>query len=211
MRLRNESSPGPSYIAVHGEPGAESGFVRYRPIDTEKWFVSDQRTIVVEDFFAPGPDAYLGLLRFLFSLDLIDRVLFWMLPLDDPLPVLLLDRRAAKVTAVFDETWLRIVDVRQALAARCYTGSESVTVAVDDALLQQNSATYAITGAGAEPTEARPQLRVGVAGLGSVLLGGATWAGLAVAGLAHAEDSAALAAADRLFAVPRVPYAGFYF
>ena len=36
----------PWYVAVHGEPGAETGFARYRPIDTEKWFVSDQRTIV---------------------------------------------------------------------------------------------------------------------------------------------------------------------
>ena len=38
-----------------------------------------------------------------------------MRPLDDPLPWLLLDRRAARVTAVHDETWLRIVDVQQAL------------------------------------------------------------------------------------------------
>ena len=43
----------------------ETGFVRYRPVDTEKWFVSDQRTVVVEDFFAPTTEAYLGLLRFL--------------------------------------------------------------------------------------------------------------------------------------------------
>ena len=35
--------------------------------------------------------------------------------------------------------------------------------------------------------------------------------GLAVAGLVHAQDPAVLAAADRLFAVPQAPYAGFYF
>jgi predicted acetyltransferase len=85
-RMRSESSPGPSYVAVHGEPGSETGFARYRPVDTEAWFVSDHRTIAVEDFFAPTPDAYLGLLRFLLGLDLIDRVVFWMMPLDDPLP-----------------------------------------------------------------------------------------------------------------------------
>ena len=75
-----ESTPGARYIAVHGEPGSESGFARYRPMDTETWFFSDQRTIVVEDFFAPTLDAYVGLLRFLFELDLVDRVTFWMLP-----------------------------------------------------------------------------------------------------------------------------------
>ncbi|HWS94540.1 MAG TPA: GNAT family N-acetyltransferase, partial [Mycobacterium sp.] len=65
LRMRTESSPGPSYVAVHGEPGSESGFARYRPVDTEAWFISDQRTIAVEDFFAPSTEAYLGLLRFL--------------------------------------------------------------------------------------------------------------------------------------------------
>jgi predicted acetyltransferase len=198
-------------VAVHGIPGAENGFVRYRPIDTDKWFVSDQRTIVVEDFFAPDVDSYLGLLRFLLGLDLIDRVVFWMLPLDDPLPWLLLDQRAARVTATHDETWLRIVDAEKALAARQYGGDGIVTIAVDDPLLPDNSITVAITGDGAERTDRDPQLRVGVAGLAAVLLGGATWRNLAVAGLAQAENPSALAAADRLFAAREAPHAGFFF
>jgi len=64
-------------------------------------------------FLRTTTEAYLGLLRFLLELDLIDRVVFWMLPVDDPLPWLLLDRRALKVSAVHDETWLRIVDVEK--------------------------------------------------------------------------------------------------
>ncbi|WP_205875686.1 GNAT family N-acetyltransferase [Mycobacterium camsae] len=210
-RLRGESSPGPAYVAVHGKPGSESGFARYRPIDTEQWFVSDQRTIVVEDFFAPTVDAHLGLLRFLFGLDLIDRVVFWMMPVDDPLPLLLLDRRAAKITAVHDETWLRIVDVHRALAARSYAGDDTIVISVTDPLLQRNSSTFAITGDGAAPTDQRPQLRVGIEGLGTVLLGDTSWRSLAVAGLVQADDAGMLAAADRLFAVPDAPYAGFYF
>ena len=211
LRLRTESFSGASYVAVHGEPGSESGFARYRPIDTETWFVSDQRTIVVEDFFAPTIDAYLGLLRFLLGLDLVDRVVFWMLPVDDPLPWLLLDRRAMKVTAVHDETWLRVVDARKALAARRYEGDGAVTIAVNDPLLQSNSTTFTIAGDGAEPTDRRPQLHVGVEGLGAVLLGGASWRSLAVAGLARADDPAAPVVADRLFAVREAPYAGFFF
>ncbi len=211
LRLRTEASPGASYVAVHGRTGSETGFVRYRPIDTEKWFVSDQRTIVVEDFFAPTTEAYLGLLRFLLDLDLIDRVVFWMLPVDDPLPWLLLDRRAAKVTAIHDETWLRIIDVPKALATRQYFADDTVTIAVHDPLLPHNSASFAITGDGAEPTEERAQLHVGVEGLATVLLGGATWRSLAVAGLANADDPAALVVADRLFASPQAPHAGFFF
>ncbi len=211
LRLRTESSPGPSYVAVHGEPGSESGFARYRPVDTEAWFVSDQRTVAVEDFFAPTTDAYLGLLRFLLGLDLIDRVMFWMLPFDDPLPWLLVDRRAARVTAVHDETWLRLVDAPKALAARRYAGDGAVTIAVDDPLLPNNSASFTITGDGAEPTDRSAQLHVGVDGLAAVLLGGSTWRSLAVAGVARADDPEALATADRLFAVPEAPYAGFFF
>jgi predicted acetyltransferase len=211
LRLRTESTPGPSYIAVHGEPGSESGFARYRPIDTESWFISDQRTIVVEDFFAPTTEAYLGLLRFLLGLDLVDRVVFWMLPIDDPLPVLLADRRAAKVTAVHDETWLRVLDVQKALAVRRYYGDDAVTIAVNDPLMQNNSATFAITGDGAQPADQPAQVHVGIEGLGAALLGGTTWRSLAIAGLARADDPAALDLADRLFAVPDAPYAGFYF
>lgn len=211
VRLRSESSPQPWYVAVHGEPGAETGFARYRPINTDKWFVSDQRTIAVEDFFAPDTNTYLGLLRFLLGLDLIDRVVFWMLPVDDPLPWLLLDRRAARVTATHDETWLRVVDVEKALSARRYEGDGDVIVAVDDPLLSHNSISLAITGDGAEKTDRRPQLRVGAAGLAAALLGGATWRSLAAAGLAYAENPSVLAAAERLFAVREAPHAGFFF
>ena len=211
LRLRTESSSGPAYVAVSGEAGSESGFTRYRPLDTEKWFISDQRTIVVEDFFAPTTDAYLGLMRFLLGLDLVDRVMFWMLPVDDPLPWLLVDRRAMRISAVHDETWLRVVDAHKALAARRYADDGAVTVAVNDPLLHKNSVTFTIAGGGAEPTNRHAELRVGVEGLAAVLLGGATWCGLAVAGLADADDPAALGVADRLFAVADAPYAGFFF
>ena len=211
LRLRTESASRASYVAVHGEPGSESGFARYRPVDTETWFVSDQRTIVVEDFFAPSTEAYLGLLRFLLGLDLIDRVIFWMLPVDDPLPWLLVDRRAARVTAVHDETWLRIIDVQQALSARRYAGEGAVTIAVDDSLLPKNSATFTIACSGAEPANRRPELHVGIEGLAAVLLGGTTWHSLAAGRLVRAEDPAALTVADQLFAVRDAPYAGFFF
>lgn len=211
LRMRTESLPGPSYVAVHGAPGSESGFARYRPVDTGAWFVSDQRTIAVEDFFAPTIQAYVGLLRFLLGLDLIDRVVFWMLPVDDPLPWLLVDRRAMRVTAVHDETWLRVVDAQKALAARRYVGDNTVTIAVNDPLLPRNSASFTITGGGAEPTDRHAQLHVGIEGLAAVLLGGTTWRSLAAAGLARSDEPAALVAADQLFAVPDAPHAGFYF
>ena len=78
-----------------------------------------------------------------------------------------------------------------------------MTIAVDDPLLPDNSITVAITGDGAERTDLRPQLHVGIAGLAAVLLGGATWHSLAIAGLARADNPADLVAADRLFAAQK--------
>lgn len=211
LKLRAETSSGPSYVAVHGDPGSESGFVRYRPVDTERWFVSDQRTVVVEDFFAPTAEAHLGLLRFLLELDLVDRVVFWSLPVDDPLPWLLVDRRAMRVTAVHDETWLRVIDAQKALAARRYGADGAVTIAVNDPVLPSNSGSFTIASDGVQPTDRPAQLHVDVEGLAAVLLGGANWHSLAVAGLIRADDPAALVVADRLFAVRDAPYAGVFF
>jgi Sterol carrier protein domain len=86
-----------------------------------------------------------------------------------------------------------------------------VIVAVNDPLLPGNSITVAITPDGAGQSDRRPQLHVDVAGLAAVLLGGATWRSVAVAGLARAQDPAVLAVADRLFAVGEAPHAGFFF
>ena len=50
-----------------------------------------------------------------------------------------------------------------------------------------------------------------IAGLAAVLLGGATWRSLSLAGLIRAEDAADVTAADRLFVVQQAPHAGFFF
>jgi predicted acetyltransferase len=112
---------------------------------------------------------------------------------------------------VHDETWLRVIDAHKALSARHYVGGSAVIIAVNDPLLPNNSAGFALTPGGATLTDRRPDLRVGVEGLAAVLLGGTTWRSLAVAGLAQADDPAALDEADRLFGVHDAPYAGMFF
>ncbi|MDO3398762.1 GNAT family N-acetyltransferase [Mycolicibacterium neoaurum] len=211
QQLRAEGTAGARFVAVHGPVGEETGFVRYHPVGTDTWFTSDQRTVVVDDLFAPTEQAYVGLLRFLLDLDLVDRLVFTQAPVDSPLPWLLRDRRAARVTGVHDETWLRVVDVAQALSRRTYAGTRSVTVQIKDPLLSHNCATYAISADGVQTTSAPAQLVADVAGLGAALLGGTSWRDLASAGLVGVHDPVALAAADELFAVPQAPYAGFIF
>ena len=211
QQLRAEGTVGARFVAVHGPAGEETGFVRYHPVGTDTWFTSDQRTVVVDDLFAPSEQAYVGLLRFLLDLDLVDRLVFTQAPVDSPLPWLLRDRRAARVTGVHDETWLRVVDVAQALSRRTYAGTRSVTVQIEDPLLSHNCATFAISADGVQTTSNPAQLVADIAGLGAALLGGTSWRDLASAGLVAVHDPMALAAADELFAVPQAPYAGFIF
>jgi predicted acetyltransferase len=97
------------------------------------------------------------------------------------------------------------------LAARKYLGEGTVTVAVNDPLLPNNSARFTIARDVVEATGRRPDLDVDIEGLAAALLGGTTWRDLAVAGLARTDDPAALVLADELFAVPEAPFAGFFF
>jgi predicted acetyltransferase len=211
QRLRAEGDPGPRYVALHGDAGSETGFVRYHPVGTEAWFTSAERTVVVDDFYAPTPAAYIGLLRFLIELDLVDKLVFTSLALDDPLPWLLTDRRAARVTGARDETWLRVIDVAAALGAHRFSGAGSVTVSVDDPILAHNSATFEISAGGVRRTESPAQLSVGVATLGALLLGGLTWSVLASVGLVDVVDRDAVAEVDGLFGTWPAPHAGIYF
>ncbi len=198
----------PSYVVVHGEPGAEDGFVRYHPQDTDSWFTSTDRAIQVVDLVAATDAAHHGLIRFLLSIDLVHRVELVKMPVDHSIEKLVLDERAVRTTGVFDETWLRLVDVLAALAARTYRGSEAVVIEVGDALLPANDGRYRISAAGAEPTTAPADLALEVSALAAVYLGGTAFWHLAAAGRVRELTEGALSRAEQLFATDRAPYAG---
>ncbi|WP_241834598.1 sterol carrier protein domain-containing protein [Pseudofrankia asymbiotica] len=221
LRLRRtRDRGGPSYAVVHGEPGAEDGFARYHPDLSTDWHQEGERTIVVNDLVAGTPTARAGLLRHLLGLDLVDRIVIDDQPLDDPLPAALTDHRAVRFRHIEDETWLRLLDVPAALAARTYRGAGSVVIDVVDDLLPANAGLYDISQAGATrlapSARAQAGLRVGVAALGAAALGaaylgGTRWWQLAAAGRADVLDPAALTTADTLFATSPQPYSGTRF
>ncbi len=131
-------------------------------------------------------------------------------PLDTTLPLALIDPRAAVLSAVEDETWLRLLDVPAALAARSYASGDPVVIEVTDDLLPENSGSYRIGADGIERTEAPAELRSSVADLAAAYLGGTRFSALAAAGrvLGSAE---AVARADVLFATPQLPWCGTYY
>ncbi|WP_163505941.1 GNAT family N-acetyltransferase [Fodinicola acaciae] len=196
------------YFLVHGEPGAEDGFLRYEV--AENWWESP-RTIVVHDLIAASETAYAGLVRYLVSIDLVERIKFDYTPTDTPLAYFFVDPRALNTTSRDDETWLRLVDVPAALSRRTYRGDGSVTVSVTDNVLPDNNGTYVISGKGASRTESDPDLSVDVSTLAALYLGGPRWWQLARAGRVTVHRADAVAEADDLFHQDAAPFCGTYF
>ena len=207
---------GPMLAAVHETAaGVSDGFALAVPRG------NDQRgdlaaTLHVGDLHTADTAAAAGLWRFLLGVDLITHVEA-AVPLDDPLDLLLTDPRHAAVTGVADETWLRLVDVPAALAARTFAAGATgaVLLAVHDPLLPDNAGVYRIAGEGAErvgPLGAcEPELSCDVAALAMAYLGDRSPSTLAATGWWTAHDPAAPRRADALFATDTVPWCGTHF
>ncbi|MBE8522532.1 GNAT family N-acetyltransferase [Amycolatopsis sp. H6(2020)] len=207
MQLRRHATP--AKAVVHHGPGGPDGFAVYyvEGPQAHPW----TKTLEVADLFAGSPAAFAGLWRFLFGLDLVDRIAVESRPLDDPIELLLADHRCGNVDRVGDEHWIRLVDVPAALAARAYGPAEPVVIEVTDPLLPGNSGTYLVTPDGAGRTDRPAGLRLDVTTLAMVYLG--TWrlSALADAGRIEVRDPAAAAAADVLFGTRVAAWSGSYF
>jgi len=197
-------------MAVHRGADGDDGYVVYE-VKSGMGEPHGKSVLTVEDLVAANPEAWAELWRFVFRVDLVDEVVGELRPLDEPVEWLIANRRAAKVTDVEDETWLRLVDVPAALAARRYAPAEPVVVRVRDRYLPDNEGAYRITPDGAERTTAEADLGLDVDLLAATYLGDVSFTELAHAGRLDVLDGAALARADALFATERAPWSGTYF
>lgn len=177
---RHESAP--LLAAVHTGPDGDDGFALAVAVGgggsggtAGAGFV---RTLRVTDMHAADTTAAAALWRFLLGIDLVAHLEAALRPLDDPLDLLLADPRTEAVTEVADETWLRMVDVPAALAARSFPAvvqpvgsvepvasaepggsvqpvrsaepTAPVLLAVHDPLLPDNAGVYRLGGGTAE-------------------------------------------------------------
>ncbi|MQA74226.1 MAG: GNAT family N-acetyltransferase [Solirubrobacterales bacterium] len=137
----------------------------------------------VRELIARTPAARATLWSFLLDQDLTASTTWDLAPLDDPLPLMLSDPRAVRVSEV-EGLWARIIDVGGALAAREY-GSQldpELVLEVTDAFCPWNEGRWRVTREGCARTDAAPDLALGVADLGAAYLGGTTLVELADAG-----------------------------
>jgi predicted acetyltransferase len=188
-------------LELDGEP---AGYAIYT-VSQEWAHGSSAGKVTVVEAIAATPEATRELWRWLLDFDWTSRFEASHLPLDHPLFLLLAEPRRLQFE-VGDGTWVRLIDVEQALAARSYAGDTQVVVELTDAFLPENAGRWRLGSRGAERTNAPAELALDVSGLGSVYLGGFSFADL-VRGLRATELApGAVARADALFATTVQPW-----
>jgi predicted acetyltransferase len=187
-------------IELDGEPAA---FAMYRI--ASKWEDETPKGEVrVVDAHAISPEATVELWRFLFGIDLVERVKVYLADPAWPLFLAVRDPRRLKIS-VSDGLWLRLVDLEAALRARSYAEGDPVVLEVTDAVRPQNAGRWAV-GAEPERTEAEADVALDVADLASAYLGAFSFERLAAGGRARELRPGGLARASALFATPLPPF-----
>jgi predicted acetyltransferase len=124
---------------------------------------------------------------------------------DHPLLLLAAEPRRLRMN-VRDGLWLRLVDVGAALARRAYASADALVVDVTDPFCAWNEGRWSIGPGGVARSSQPRDLACDVSALGSVYLGGFTWAQLAQAGRVEEFRPGALRRADALFRTHRAPW-----
>lgn len=180
----------------------DDGFVRYRAS-------GDDQELIVEDLYGLTPEVEAGLWRYVLDVDLVERVRAVRRPVDEPVRWVLADPRRLKVVDAHDMLWIRILDVPAALTARGYRQTGRLIIELSD------GGGRWMLDAGPEGAECRAaakgdttDLRMRLADLGSIYVGGFRPSAIAAAGFVEELTSGSLDVADALFANPVAPLTG---
>ncbi|WP_026919585.1 GNAT family N-acetyltransferase [Gordonia shandongensis] len=183
----------------------DDGYAAYR-VDAR------DKTAIVDDMIAVTDQAHTDLWRVLTSLDLITAVSA-DLPVDDPLPLKLVDARAIDVQSRPDTLWVSILDVADALSRRTYATDGALVFEVSDDF-GDRAGRYRLTVSGGRgevaTTDEAADVRIDIATLSSLYLGGIPVRQMHAAGRFDADDDAVEEFAA-MFAVPQAPFSGTFF
>ncbi|WP_432483201.1 GNAT family N-acetyltransferase [Kineococcus esterisolvens] len=213
---------GPSaHVVLHRDAaGVADGYAAYEV--AEDWAGRVSRCSArVLDLHAASPGAYRDLWEFVLSLDWVRTVTTKDRPVDELLPLLLQDPRAVQRGAVDDFLWVRPLDAAGALATRRYLGCGTLVLRVVDpggpagatVLLHVDAERCGEDGwtcAEVTATSREPDVVLGAAELGALLLGGTSAVALASAGRL-AGPAAAVWRLQSLLATPQEPWCPTWF
>jgi predicted acetyltransferase len=199
------------FVAVHDDAtGVPDGFVTYRI--KQGWGSGRPlpHELSVESIVGVDDGIVAALLRFVLGVDLVGTVEWSAAPLDLPFRWRLVNPRAVRVTRELDHLWLRRFDVQACLAGRRYAVEGACVLEVIDPVRPALGGRFRLEGgpdgATCRRTDAEPDLVVGVADLGALLLGGVSWSTLHRARLVDERTPGAVTRADGMFRPDRAPY-----
>jgi predicted acetyltransferase len=181
-------------LELDGEPQAYAIY-RHNP----KWDEgSSAARLGVVEAIGATPRGTAEIWRFLLDIDWQASISADLLPIDHPLFFLLAKPRRMRYRTG-DGIWVRLVDVAAALSARSYAADGEVVFEVTDAFAPWNEGRWKLAGGSCERTEDEPDLRCDVTALGSVYLGGFTFAELQRALRVEELREGAIDRADSIF------------
>ena len=129
------------FVAVHtSADGVDDGWVHYSVKWVEARSTPPRGAGEVYDLWGLTPAVELALWDYLCNVDLVDEWYAEERPVDDVIQFAVADTRAYRQKWLFDEQWLRLLDVDTALTARRYADVDgSVAIGVEDTLLPHNN------------------------------------------------------------------------
>ena len=186
-------------------------YVEYRESDVEGYAIYQikEDTVMVRMLMACSDAAYAALWQYCFGVDLIKTIKAWDRPRDEQLFWMLHDARALQ-RKPRDRTWLRLIDVPNALSSRTYAMEGEIVFEIRDQFCPWNEGVYHLTGgpsgATCRPTNKSPDLALSVDDLAVPYLGGFPFTPLAHAGRVEERTHGALRRSDAMFATQLKPW-----
>jgi predicted acetyltransferase len=195
---------GPKRWVAYERDGAVEGYASYRH---KMGFEAGSTTaeLVVGEALGATPEALRDIWGYLLAVDWVATVKAYLLPPDHPLFLLLATPRRMRYR-MGDSLWIRLVDVGAVLSGRRYSSDGSIVFDVKDEFCPWNEGRWKLEGGIAAKTDQDAELALPVQSLGSVVLGGVSFAELSRAGRVEELTDGALARADSLFRWDRHPW-----
>jgi predicted acetyltransferase len=184
--------------------GAPAAYAFYRLNVAFEHGSSVGHTFVVEAMGGTAQATH-AIWRYLFNIDWLARVKAIFLPVDHPLLLSVAEPRRLNFQ-IREGIAVRLIDVGAALSARTYASDDAVVIDVADEFCPWNAGRWRVSRGGVERTGADADLACAVNSLGSVYLGGFTFAQLARALRVTELREGAIPRADSLFRTDRAPW-----
>jgi len=199
MVRRAAGSDKPVFVAIHDGPDGPDGYVIYR-IES-KWIDhTAQNEVSIAELTGDGPTR-IALWRFLLELDMVRTVIDRNARVDEPIHDVVTDPRQVRITGLYDQLQLRILDPKVALASRAYNCDGQLRIGL-------GPQTFELSVEDGKPsvkrTKADAEVDLTARGLSMAFLGDRSFRSLAQSGQAVLDPATALRA-DAMFSTSPAP------